>query len=243
MPTRIIMPLLRRLTFVLLIAAGMTFSAHTALAGPPLLCHPILIGDAHSLPSGNDQFGIDMRYDREQLIPETLALLTPDMPILTRMETLRRATLYATRNLAGARSGGSYTERDKRIAAELLTALKARIPADTANTRLQALALFDFGYLAACYAQARIEDDFASKVIISDILALFQLDKQSKAYDIVRKACRLYGPSAEMEFACALLTLHPRRDEQLADHLRNARAAAPQESLLAVNLHKHFTDE
>ncbi len=72
-------------------------------SGPPLVCHPLLIGNAKSLPSGDGPFGFDKEYNRDQLIEETLALLSPNMPVIVRMETLRRATLYATRNLSGAR--------------------------------------------------------------------------------------------------------------------------------------------
>ncbi len=72
-------------------------------AGPPLVCHPLLIGNAKSLPSGDSPFGFDKEYNRDQLIEETLALLSPNMPVIVRMETLRRATLYATRNLSSAR--------------------------------------------------------------------------------------------------------------------------------------------
>jgi len=75
-------------------AALMT--ARPALAGPPLLCFPFDIGAARSLPIGHGSWrAIDPRYDVSHLADDTLALLAPQTPVLVRMETLRRATLYA----------------------------------------------------------------------------------------------------------------------------------------------------
>src|SRR2546425_7803398 len=67
----------------------------TAFAGPPLICHPIEIGQAKSLPLIDwNQKGTG-RYDLRNLTRDTLAILNPSTPVLVRMETLRRATLYA----------------------------------------------------------------------------------------------------------------------------------------------------
>src|SRR5919109_3391815 len=90
-------------------AAAVLVLAGTAYAGPPLLCHPFDAGTAKLLPwSANPQAwnAIDRSYDVKGLTADTLALLTPDAPILARMENLRRATLYAV--------------QDERVAAELL---------------------------------------------------------------------------------------------------------------------------
>src|SRR5690606_27188202 len=81
--------------------------AGTALAGPPLICHPFDIGTARSLPIGPADGGwssIDRSYDRSRLVTDTLALLTPATPTLVRMETLRRATMYVTDDAAAARA-------------------------------------------------------------------------------------------------------------------------------------------
>jgi len=40
------------------------------------------------------------QYDVSRLVPDTLALLTPSAPVLLRMETLRRATLYGQQRTA-----------------------------------------------------------------------------------------------------------------------------------------------
>ena len=109
----------------------------SALAGPPLICHRIEIGTARSLPwtgtawnlSGNEN------YDTKNLVRDTLAILDSNSPVLVRMETLRRATLYA--------------REDPQAAKELLIRLHARTEARQAD----ALAWFDAGYLAAAYGQ------------------------------------------------------------------------------------------
>src|SRR5512145_3147906 len=85
--------------------------ATAALAGPPLLCHPYDIGNARSLPwDGSRGWSGDLPdYKLERLIADTEALLTPSTPVIVRMETLRRASLYAS--------------RDRVIALQLLTRL------------------------------------------------------------------------------------------------------------------------
>jgi hypothetical protein len=115
--------LLSASTFVVTLAV-----AGTALAGPPLICHPFDIGTARSLPIGPADGGwssIDRTYDRSRLVTDTLALLTPSTPTLVRMETLRRATMYVTDDVAAA--------------GQLLQALRARA-SKTPATRAEALA-------------------------------------------------------------------------------------------------------
>src|SRR3984893_6094098 len=118
--------------------AGALLLAGTALAVPPLICHAIDIGSAESLPwtsSGWNLTGQET-YNVEHLVPDTLALLAPSTPALVRMETLRRATLYAQLRTA--------------VAKELLFRLEAR----TRENPKDSLAAFDFGYLVECYRQA-----------------------------------------------------------------------------------------
>src|SRR5690349_19265087 len=56
-----------------------------ALAGPPLICHPIEIGNAKSLPwAGKEWRDVKRDYDLNRLVPDTLALLTPEAPVLVR---------------------------------------------------------------------------------------------------------------------------------------------------------------
>ena len=108
----------------------------SALAGPPLVCHRFEIGNARSLPWTSSSWHLsgDENYDLRNLARDTLAVLDTDAPVLVRMETLRRATLYA--------------QKDPQAAKELLTKLQWR-----ASSRSDALAWFDFGYLTEAYNQ------------------------------------------------------------------------------------------
>src|SRR5438128_12585451 len=87
----------------------------------------------------NGWHDIDRQYDVSRLIDDTIALLGPSTPVIVRMETLRRATLYAGTNAT--------------IAAALLAKLEARAAARQPDV---ALAVFDFGYLVETYLQAAL---------------------------------------------------------------------------------------
>jgi len=65
-------------------------------AGPPLICYAIEIGQAQTLPwvDLNYHKG-DGTYTLQNLAKGTLAILDSNPAVLVRMETLRRATLYA----------------------------------------------------------------------------------------------------------------------------------------------------
>ena len=116
--------------------------APAAQAGPPLICHPVEIGGAASLPwgSGPGWNTPQPGYDRTRLVSDTLELLSPSTPVRVRMETLRRATVYAMND----------PERGR----ELLTRLEARTRVDDSGFD-RALALFDAGYLIETLKQAR----------------------------------------------------------------------------------------
>lgn len=111
--------------------------ATSAFAGPPLICHPFDIGNAKSLPwtgTGWDLSGNE-NYDAKNLTQDTLAILDAGAPVIVRMETLRRATLYA--------------RKDPQAAKELITKLYQR----TTGAHVDAHAWFDAGYLAAVLTQ------------------------------------------------------------------------------------------
>jgi hypothetical protein len=116
-------------------AAAAVLAARPALAGPPLLCHPFEIGTARSLPMGHrDWQAIDSKYDVSHLVGDTLALLNGQASVMVRMETLRRATIYAATR--------------PQIAVELLKKLE-----DRSNAKVP-LAAFDYGYLVEALREA-----------------------------------------------------------------------------------------
>jgi hypothetical protein len=199
---------------LLLVAMSLGFVI-PALAGPPLICHPINIGRATSLPWPSDGGSMVGRadYDVSHLVQDTLSLLGPDTDVLVRMETLRRATIYVQRNSV--------------VAKELVLKLHAR----TTENANDALAAFDFGYLVECYKQAQAVGLTAGG------------DKQGSnpaanvdGYSFVKKAISMRGQDAEMEFAAALITEWGSRHQDFQRHVERAVSGAGGNALLADNL-------
>ena len=132
---------MRTLPLVLLPAAALLMTI-PAWAGPPLICQQFETGSAKSLPwkSGPDWRGLDPSYNTVTLADDTLSALTPSTPIRARMETLRRAAIYATKD---ARSADALTGR-----------LLARALDSEANGKSDPLAWFDAGYFVETIRQA-----------------------------------------------------------------------------------------
>jgi hypothetical protein len=99
------------------LAFALVVTAAPAFAGPPLICHPIEIGAAPSLPwsSAPGWNGALGSYDLARLSDDTVSLLTPQTPVDVRRETLRRAALYAAgrAGLPELRRASSSPERTR----------------------------------------------------------------------------------------------------------------------------------
>jgi hypothetical protein len=211
------------LKYFAVIAAVVLLIAAPAVAGPPLICHAVDIGSTQSLPwtsSGWNLTGQET-YNVEHLVPDTLALLAPSTPALVRMETLRRATLYAQQRTA--------------VAKELLFRLEAR----TRENPKDALAAFDFGYLVECYRQASWLHQHTDWLKASEDTTGANLAMKIDGYEWVRKAIALRGSDPQMEFAAALMTTEGARREH-DQHLQNAFAGAKADAMLARNLASRF---
>lgn len=196
-----------------------------AQAGPPLICHPIDTGNARSLPwEGPNWRDVKKDYDLNRLVTDTLALLGPETPVLERMETLRRATVYAVWSNVDREVGMSA--KNHKAADALMAALMDRVRSSFRDNKPSALALFDAGYLSASYKQAGYSSPNSS---------LSGMD----GYAMVRKAKGLRGESPEMEFALALITLHPSNPAHRT-HLVGALDGAREGSLLEKNLVRQF---
>ena len=205
----------RTIITVLLAAAVPLLAPAPAAAGPALICLEYQIGDARSLPwggggggGGKDWHSPSPSYQRERLVGDTLALLVPATPVLVRMETLRRATLYAKTSAEQGR--------------ELLTQMMARALDAEARGATDGLAWFDAGYLAASMQQAAHLDGYP------------RLAAGIDGYRWVRKAITARNGDADMELAAALM----KREETArpGEHLPRARAGAKKGSLLERNL-------
>jgi len=201
------------------LTAALLFLAGTAIAGPPLICHAVDIGAANSLPWTSTGWNLsgEEAYDVSHLVPDTLALLVPSTPVLVRMETLRRATLYAQKQTA--------------VAKELLFRLEVR----TRENPKDALAAFDFGYLVECYRQASWLRQHTDWLKASGDATGANLVMKMDGYELVRKAIALRGSDPQMEFAAALMTTE-RASSEHDRHLQNAMAGAKADALLARNL-------
>jgi hypothetical protein len=198
---------------IVLIGVGLALLAlpGPALAGPPLLCHPFDTGGARSLPwgTGGGWNSPLADYPLDGLVSDTLALLTAETPVVARMETIRRATIYAS--------------RDVRVAANLVSALSRRA-LERRGLAIDRHAWFDFGYLVETYQQAGF---------------LFKSDNPAAGIDGYRHIIKAIETGSslepEMEFAAALTTDRRKRDVSAA-HYRRAAAGAKADSILARNL-------
>jgi hypothetical protein len=199
------------------VALGLLAATATLHAGTPLICFPYEIGQAKSLPGdANGPKGTSAKYDRSHLVADTVALLKPEMPVIVRMETIRRAVVYATKGELFAKS---YPAEDRKLVAALLAELQKR--AETVDQNARALALFDLGFYSETLRQAGV-------------------DSTLNGYAILSQAVALRGSNPEMEFALALASSWPRND-QFAFHLAKARAGAAKGTLLALNLESHLS--
>jgi hypothetical protein len=203
-----------------ILAASALLSA-PALAGPALVCHPINIGSARSLPWTATSWRLsgDQSYDITHLVSDTLALLEPATPVLVRMETIRRAALYSQNNAAVAR--------------ELLTGLQTRATSGEHDS----LAAFDYGYLIETYRQ--LEMAFRMSGPRLDRGNWVNPAAGSDGYVWVKKAIRMRGGDAEMEFAAALITRENWKQDYQG-HVEKARAGMRQDPLLAQNVASRF---
>lgn len=189
--------------------------ASPVFAGPPLLCFPFETGGAKTLPmKSGDWKAIDSKYDVSHLVPDTLGLLAPSTPVVARMETIRRATIYAS--------------TQPQLAADLLAALQARA---AAKTETAASAVFDFGYLVETYKQATF-------MFSSPVKGLGEID----GYQLVLKAAALRNDPA-MEFGAAVIAQGSTNAALRAEyrgHLDRAIAGAKSDAALNASVTKHF---
>jgi hypothetical protein len=187
--------------------------ASPAFAGPPLLCFPFDTFSARTLPmKAGGWNAVDTTYDASRLADDTMALLTPATPVVARMETIRRATMYASTH--------------PQPASELLARMQARAAISTASAPS---AVFDFGYLVETYKQA-------SFLFSQPVKGLDAID----GYQLVLKAAALQDDPA-MQFAAAVITQGKTTlRAEYRDHLQRAIAGAKSDAALGASVKKHF---
>jgi len=204
---------------VAVLALAVTYIPYV-LAGPPLICAPFDIGDAKSLPwgGGRDWNSPKADYPVANLVKDTLALLSPDAPVIVRMETIRRAVIYS--------------EKDPQVASELLSRVMARALDAGAAGKPDALAWFDAGYVVETFKQARwMFQKQGGRTVAEGI----------SGYDWAVKGLNTVGNNPAMEFAAALILTDGRqKTKEFQEHLHKATAGAPEGSLLGKNIASHF---
>jgi hypothetical protein len=197
--------------------------ASAALAGPPLICHPFVTdAAAPMLPwaASRDWHSPHPGYEVENLAPDTLRLLSPEAPVLARMENMRRAAIYAERNPA--------------VAGALLGAVLARTTTATDDPQAAALAWFDAGYLVETYRQLDTAYRQGMRSGRGRAASLVPAEaEQLDGYVLVQKALALaQAAQPELEFAASLMTGKP----AAATHRERAAAGASANGLLSQNL-------
>jgi hypothetical protein len=210
---------------LMLIAAAIVAASNiAALAGPPLICHPFQIGEAKSLPWGNDPAHWDQpleTYNLGNLADETLALLSPGTPVIVHMETIRRAVIYA--------------HRSPEVSKELILKMSARAHEAESQSKPDALALFDYGYLIEATKQISWTYHEPTGRTEQPNVAM-NLD----GYPWVTEALAASGKNPEMEFAAALIVMGRPELKAHREHAQAALAGAGSDPLLARNLTTHF---
>ncbi len=203
-----------------LVLAFVTF-ARPALAGPPLLCHPFDIGTAASLPWSGAASWFDGKpdYNLANLVVDTETLLAPSTPVIVRMETLRRASIYAS--------------RDAKVASALLERLTAKAQASKASGQPDALALLDAAYVTEALRQVTMiggVSGFKDQVSgIKDVIS------NADGWQYMKASLAARPDDPALEFAAALIASDKDRSAYMG-HAQRARAGAAKDALLARNL-------
>jgi hypothetical protein len=195
--------------------------ARPAAAGPPLLCHPFDIGSARSLP-WNGSTGwrhTSAGYNVRNLVADTEAILAPSTPVIVRMETLRRAAIYA--------SG------DRTVASTLLARLRDRVRAADLSGRPDALALHDAAYFVEALRQLTRLEPLVS--LRDPAASLRDLVAEADGPALMRKSLEARPDDPSLEFAAALIVADKDR-AAYERHAAKARAGASRDPLLARNI-------
>jgi hypothetical protein len=197
--------------------------ARPALAGPPLLCHPFEIDSAASLPWRGTEGWFDGQpgYDLRHLVADTASLLTPSTPVIVRMETLRRAAIYAG--------------HDPEVARLLLATVNERVR--TTDGQAGALALFDAGYLTETLRELGRLSSRGAQAYGINAGAMVALAGDVDGYTLVQRSLALRPGDPSIELASALIATSRANYKGLyPEHARKARAGATRDGLLAKNL-------
>lgn len=201
----------------------LTLAPPQAAAGPPAICHQFQTGGAPSLPwaEGTGWRRTVPAYDLQRLADDTLRLLTPATPVLARMETIRRATIYAS--------------TDARVASELLSRVLGRALDGVATGPANRHALFDAGYLVESFRQANLI--YKYDMLRGPEKSAWQLRETPRGldgYSWIRSALTMGPADPEMEFGASRVTEGPASQTHVKKAIDGARAGTPLAQTLAA---------
>jgi hypothetical protein len=170
----------------------------------PLVNWALEIGGAKSLP-------LSPGYDLD-----ALEFLTPEAPVLARMETIRRTIVHS--------------RKDPRLAYRLLAALSGRVREAEGAGKPEPLAWFDLGYAFEAARQAA----WLKKELLPNL----------NGYSLVMQAIRVLGdadPRAlDLQFAAGLMLLEPKGQHPYYPHFKTVVRGTAEGSLLEKNLLLHL---
>lgn len=212
----------RKSTILAIVLSLLCWYAGNAWAGPPLLCHPFQTNGAPSLPWGKGWNQPDRHFDVRQLGARTQVLLAADTPVIARMETLRRAAIYASADGAALR--------------DLSARLEARVQSAT-TPQARALALFDAGYFDETLEDlVRLQGYDMPGVGRVDATSLRAVAARQNGDARIAQAIALRPTDAALHFAAALVASADQRTADQQRHARLARAGATADPMLSSNL-------
>ena len=201
---------------------GLSLLSMPAHAGPPLLCEPFDTAGAPSLPWGTGWNTPSPDYGLDHLVADTQRLLAADTPIIARMETLRRAAIYAS--------------RDGALLRDLSARLEARVATAT-GTSSRALALFDAGYFRETLQDLlRLQTYDMPRTGRVDVAALRAHLAGEDGSARIAQALALRPSDASMRFAAALVAQADQRATDAGRLAVEARQGVAGDALLARNI-------
>jgi hypothetical protein len=202
--------------------------AQPALAGyVTWLVYRFDIGKAQSLPWGDDWSRGRAAYNLTNLIPDTDALLTPSTPIVVRLETLRRAVIYAS--------------RDRQIAERLLLTFTERARVAEQSERPDALAFLDAAFVTDALWQIGQHYNPPFTELSRQVHGLVA---DAGGYALVQRGLALHPDDQAYEFAAALIAgVAQLGSPEFTAHARKAIAGSSRDALIARNLDRIYADE
>lgn len=213
----------RRLTAATLTLSLLTLMPPRAEAGPPAICHQFQTGGAPSLPwaEGSGWRRTVASYDLRRLVDDTLRLLTPTTPVIARMETIRRATIYAS--------------TDAQVASDLLSRVLGRAIDGVASGPANRQALFDAGYLVESYRQANlIYKHEMRRGADKSAWQLRETPKGLDGYSWMASALAMGPTDPEMEFGASRVTEGAASQAHVRKAMAGARPGTPLAATLAA---------